>query len=132
VVAKTDVIPSSGDLEPGLYLSDRGHVMLGVRSIGAGTIIHDHVTIGRGRGNQDKPEIGRRVWIGPHCVVYGNFRIGDGATLLPNTVLSRSAPAGIVLQGNPATVVRRDFDNSALRQTLATDDATLRALIARG
>jgi len=132
VVTKSDVVPSSGDLEPGLYLSDLGHVILGVRSVGAGTIIHDHVTIGRGRGGQDKPEIGRRVWIGPHCVIYGNFRVGDGATLLPNTVLSRSAPAGIVLQGNPATEVRRGFDNSALRRTLATDAASLRALIGPG
>ena len=129
VLTKSDVVPSSGELEPRIYLSDLGHVKLGVRSAGAGTIIHDHVTIGRGRGGQDKPEIGRRVWIGPHCVIYGSFRIGDGATLLPHTVLTRAAPPGIVLQGNPATVVRRDFDNSALRRTLVSDDASLRAIM---
>lgn len=132
VLTKSDIVPSSGELDPGVYLSDRGHVKLGVRSVGAGTIIHDHVTIGRGRGGQDKPDVGRHVWIGPHCVIYGDFRIGDGATLLPHTVLTRAAPPGIVLQGNPARVVRRDFDNSVLRRTLATDEASLRAIIGPG
>lgn len=132
VVTKCEVTSSSWNLEPGLYLSDLGHVHLGARSIGAGSIIHDHVTIGRGKGSQDKAEIGRRVWIGPRCVIYGSIRIGDGATLLPDTVLTRNAPAGIVLQGNPATVVRRNFDNSALRATLATDEAFLRAAIGPG
>lgn len=132
VVTKSDVVPSSGDLAAGLYLSDLGHVKLGVRWAGEGTLIHDHVTIGRGRGGQDKPEIGARVWIGPGCVVYGAIRIGDGATLLPGTVLTKSVPAGAVLRGNPARLVRRSFDNSALRRTLATDEATIRTALGPG
>jgi len=132
VVTKSDVVPSSGDLAPGVYFSDLGHVKLGLRWAGAGTIIHDHVTIGRGRRGLDKPEIGERVWIGPGCVVYGAIRIGDGATLLPGTVLTKNAPAGAVLRGNPARLVRRTFDNSALRRTLATDEATIRAALGSG
>lgn len=129
VLTKCDVVPSSGALEPGVYLSDLGYVKLGVRSVGAGTVIHTRVTLGRGLGGQDKPEIGRRVWIGPGCVIFGGFEVGDGATLLPGTVLSRSAPPGVVLRGNPAKVVRRGFDNSALRRSLAADEAAVRAAL---
>jgi serine acetyltransferase len=112
-------------IEGGVYLSERGHIVVGARSIGAGTIIHDRVTIGRGVGSEDNPEIGRRVWIGPHCVVFGRIRLGDGATVLPHTVLSKSVPDGAVVQGNPARIARRDFDNSALRRTLARRCDTL-------
>jgi serine acetyltransferase len=108
---------TAGEMESGVYLSDRGHIIIGPRRIGAGTVVHDHVTIGRGEKPDDVPEIGRRVWIGPHCVIFGDIRVGDGVTVLPNTVLARSVPADAVVQGNPARIVRRGFDNSSLRRT---------------
>jgi acetyltransferase-like isoleucine patch superfamily enzyme len=65
--------------------------------------------------NNGRPEIGRNVWIGSDCVVCGAITIGDGATLLPGTVLTKSIPAGVVMRGNPARLVLRNFDNSELR-----------------
>jgi acetyltransferase-like isoleucine patch superfamily enzyme len=62
------------------------------------------------------PNIGRNVWIGANCVIYGAITIGDGVTLLPNTVLTKSIPAGVVMQGNPARLVLRNFDNTELRK----------------
>jgi len=59
--------------------------------------------------------LGVSVWIGADCVVYGAISIGDGATLLPGTVLVKSIPAGAVMMGNPARLVLRDFDNADLR-----------------
>jgi acetyltransferase-like isoleucine patch superfamily enzyme len=61
------------------------------------------------------PEIGPNVWIGPDCIVYGAVTIGEGATLLPGTTLTKSIPAGVVMQGNPARLVLRNFDNTVLR-----------------
>jgi serine acetyltransferase len=119
MLSRSQIAPGSV-IEGGVHLSDRGHVVIGVRKMGAGTIVHHHVTIGRGVNPGDTPEIGRGVWIGPHCVVYGRVRLGDGVTVLPHSVLSTSVPDGAVVQGNPARVVRRGFDNTALRQTLAT------------
>ena len=107
--------------EPGIYLSDRGYLILGPRRVGSGTLIHERVTIGPTAGGAVGPTIGQNVWIGPDCVIYGEIALGDGTTVLPGTVLSTNVSAGTVVGGNPATVVRRDFDNVALRRSLARD-----------
>lgn len=120
VVAKSHIL-ASAHFEPGVYLSDRGHIILGARSIGAGTIIHERVTIGINLLNKGIPAIGRNVWIGSDCLISGDITIGDGVTVLPNTVLTKSLPPGVVVQGNPARIVKRDFDNSQLRLTVASD-----------
>jgi serine acetyltransferase len=112
-------------IEEGVFLSDRGHIILGARSIGSGTVIHHDVTIGMHPVDRGLPEIGRRVWIGPGALVYGNIRIGDGATVLPDTVLSKSVPDRAVVRGNPARIVGRDFDNAPLFRSLGTDVAHL-------
>jgi serine acetyltransferase len=121
VVRTTSDIVGSTDIAPGVYLSDRGNLIIGARSIGSGTLIHHAVTIGMGLMNEGKPQIGRNVWIGPDCVIYGAIDIGDGATVLPGSVLSRSIPPRTVVSGNPSRIVRANFDNAELRKTLAYD-----------
>lgn len=124
VLVKCELRPST-KMAPGIFLSNRGHIVLGARSIGADTIIHERVTIGMNLADRQVPEIGRNVWIGPDCVIYGNLFVGDGATILPGTVLTKSIPPGSVVRGNPARIVRRKFDNSDLRNSLATESAFL-------
>jgi serine O-acetyltransferase len=119
VVAKADVIGTTV-ISWGVYLSDRGFLMIGPQSIGSGTIIHDRVTIGVSAGEQLTPVIGRNVWIGPDCVIYGNITVGDGATILPGSVLSMNVPPNAAVGGNPATILRDHFDNARLRRTLAS------------
>lgn len=118
ILTKCDVAERI-DIAPGVYLSDRGFLILGPRSIGGGTLIHERVTIGVRAGEKGRPVIGANVWIGHDCVIYGNLSIGDGATVLPGSVVSMNVPAGAVAGGNPATIVRRQFDNARLRATLA-------------
>jgi serine O-acetyltransferase len=130
VVTKSEVRVDS-HFDGGVYVSDRGHVVLGARAVGRGTVIHDRVTIGWGVLRDGTPRIGRNVWIGPNAVVLGNITIGDGATILPDTVLTRSVPPHFVVQGNPGRFVHRDLDNAALRATLATDVDRLVAESAR-
>lgn len=108
------------DIAPNIYLSDCGFLILGAVRIGSGTLIHERVTIGAGAGGK-KPVIGANVWIGPDCVIYGDISVGDGATVLPGSVVSIGVPSGAVAAGNPATIIRRQFDNAALRRTLARD-----------
>jgi serine O-acetyltransferase len=103
----------------GIYLSDQGFLILGPERIGSGTLIHERVTIGVRAGEERRPSIGENVWIGPDSVIYGNVSLGDGATVLPGSVVSMNVPAGAVAAGNPAVIVRRQFDNAALRRTLA-------------
>ncbi|MGZ8915528.1 MAG: hypothetical protein ACXW1Z_20775 [Methylobacter sp.] len=113
--AKSD-IRNDCEIEGGIIFSDQGHIIFGAIKTGAGTVIGTRVTVGMSHADMGRPEIGRNVWIGSDCVVYGAISIGDGATLLPGTVLTKSIPAGVVLQGNPARLVLRNFDNSELRE----------------
>ena len=102
------------------YLSNRGYLLCGALSIGAGSLIHDRCTFGRtvAGGGVGRPAIGKDVWIGPDCVIAGPLTVGDGATVLPRSVLTFSVPPGAVVMGNPARVVRTHFNNSQLRRSL--------------
>lgn len=107
------------ELEGPVYLPDGGYLMCGAQRVGAGTVIHNHVTIGFGvvDGNEQRPRIGRNVWIGPNCIIAGDLEVGDGATLLPGTYLTYSVPPQSVIRGNPGRIVRRGYDNTSLRQS---------------
>ena len=102
------------------YLSNRGYLLCGARSIGAGSLIHDRCTFGYAvaDGGEGRPVIGRDVWIGPDCIIAGSLTVGDGATVLPDTFLTFSVAPRAVVKGNPAVVMRKDFDNSPLRRSL--------------
>lgn len=115
--AKSDVA-SRAVFEPGVYVSDHGYLILGPERVGSGTLIHERVTLGVTAGGTVGPSIGRNVWIGPDSIIYGQITLGDGVTVLPGSVVSTSISAGKVVGGNPATIVRTNFDNSALRRSL--------------
>lgn len=120
-LAKSDISETSS-FDGGVYLSDQGYLIVGPRRLGRGSLIHQRVTIGaKAGGGPIKPVIGENVWIGPDCIIYGQIEIGDGATILPGTVLSMNVPPRAVAAGNPATIIARDFDNAGLRQNLRTD-----------
>lgn len=119
-LAKSDVAVASV-IEGGVYLSDSGYLIIGPQRVGRGTIIHHRVTIGSKAGAGGiKPIIGENVWIGPDCVIYGDITVGDGATILPETVLSMNIPPRSVVAGNPGRIIAREFDNSSLRRSLGT------------
>ena len=108
------------EIGAGAYLSNQGYLVCGARTIGAGSLIHDRCTFGRlvAEGGEGRPSIGKNVWIGPDCIIAGELSVGDGATVLPGSVLTFTVPAGSVVKGNPARIVRTNFDNSRLRRSL--------------
>lgn len=112
------------------YLSNRGYLICGAHSIGAGSLVHDRCTFGYAvaRRTEGRPVIGSNVWIGPNCVIVGAITVGDGATVLPGSFVTYSVPPGAVVKGNPACIVQRSFDNSGLRSSLrvVSDVATPR------
>jgi serine acetyltransferase len=122
VLAKSDIYYATV-IDEGVHLSNDGQQIIGARRIGRGTIIHDSVTIGFKAGadsTRPMPTVGENVWIGSDCVIYGDITIGDGATILPETVLSMNVPSGAVVAGNPARIIAREFDNASLRHSLGT------------
>ncbi|MEY3759472.1 MAG: Serine acetyltransferase [Pseudomonadota bacterium] len=109
------------EIEDGIFLSDQGQIMYGAIKTGAGTVIESRVTVGINRSSKKHANIGRNVWVGSGCVIYGGINVGNGATLLPGTVLTKSIPPGVVVHGNPARIVQRNFDNSELRNGVNID-----------
>ena len=114
IISKSEIC-NDCEIEGGVSFSDQGNIIFGAKKTGAGTVIGARVTVGMRFIDINRPEIGRNVYIGSDCVVYGAISIGEGATLLSGTVLTKSIPAGVVMQSNPAQLVFRNFDNSELR-----------------
>ncbi|MDR9381873.1 MAG: sugar O-acetyltransferase [Natronomonas sp.] len=50
--------------------------------------------------------IGENVWLGGRAVVNPGVEIGDDAVVASGAVVTEDVPDGVVVQGNPATVVR--------------------------
>lgn len=55
---------------------------------------------------KDRISIGRDVWIGTKSTVVRGVRIGDGAVVGANSVVTRDLPARGIAVGSPARVVR--------------------------
>lgn len=120
VCCKSEILEDC-DFTGNVYLPNSGYLICGARKVGPGTLIHDHVTFGHAVANskEGRPTIGANVWIGPDSIIAGPLTIGDGATILPGSYLTNSVPPRAVVKGNPARVVRGNFDNTALRSSLA-------------
>jgi serine O-acetyltransferase len=90
---------------PGLYLPHWGTIVVNAYArLGARCAIHPGVTIGG--VHEDAPQIGMDVLIDPGAKLWGSIRIGDGARLGANAVVTHSVPAGMVAFGVPARVRR--------------------------
>lgn len=105
-------IHPDAQIGPGLFLMHSTGVVIGggVR-LGADCRIGQGVTLGElGRGSRDasfaSPTVGHHVTIGAHAVVLGGCRIGDGAVIGANSVVTRDVPAGATVAGAPARVIR--------------------------
>ncbi len=68
--------------------------------IGVGTIVIAHFKEDR-RG----VIIGNNVFIGPGVIVLPDVTIGDGAVVAAGSVVTRSVPVKIMVQGNPAVPI---------------------------
>lgn len=68
--------------------------------IGDRVVIMQQVTIGtRDRGVDEAPEIGDDVYVGAGAKVLGGIRVGRGAIIGANAVVTRNVPAGATVVG---------------------------------
>ena len=124
VITRKIQIEENAIIGDGLFLSPKGKIIVGAKEIGRNCSIHHNVTIGMGFGPGrviERPVIGANVWIGPDSVLYGNIKVGDGVVVSKGSVLTKSVPAGCVVQGNPARIIKRNFENSEMLQSCLTD-----------
>ena len=110
------LICREANIGPGFYIGHIGGIVIGPAEIGQNFTITHNFTLGAGKSGSGHgiPEIGDNVWIGTNVVVYGKIRIGSGVALTPGTILSKNIGDRILVGGNPARILNRDFDNSSL------------------
>jgi maltose O-acetyltransferase len=61
----------------------------------------------REQGAYDEPVvIGDDVWIGARAILLPGIRVGSGAVIAAGSVVTRDVPAGAIVGGNPARVIR--------------------------
>src|SRR5215213_2911884 len=76
--------------------------------------------------------IGNDVWVGSHVVILDGVNVSDKAVIAAGAVVTKDVPAGAVVGGNPARLIRwRVPPQSAPRAPLARTWSAPRAPLAR-
>ena len=55
--------------------------------------------------------IGNDVWIGNNATIMPGIKVGDGAIIGTNSVVTKDVAAYTIVAGNPAKVIRKRFDD---------------------
>jgi serine O-acetyltransferase len=116
--------PSGIKAGPGLTLVHGWGIVVNKDALlGSNVTLFNGVVIGR----KDKitehgretayPVIGNDVWIGPHAIIIGGVRIGDGAIVGAGSVVTKDVPARCVVAGNPATVVKSEVLSDVMNRS---------------
>lgn len=110
-------LPWETEIGPGLAITHGwGLVVAPSARIGANVTVFHGVTIGRKDDIADDgtrveggaPTIGDGAWIGPHAIIIGPVMVGAGARVAGGSVVTKDVPAGSLVAGNPAVVIRSD------------------------
>ena len=89
-----------------------GGMVFGASEIGDDVHLRQNTTFGSARLDDRfaKPVIGARVDVGTGAVVLGAIQVGDDAAIGANAVVTRDVPAGCVVGGVPARVLKQRTD----------------------
>jgi len=85
-----------------------GGMILVAREIGNDVIIRQNTTFGIPRLDKphSRPTIGNGVELGTGVVILGDIHVGEGAIVGANAVVTRDVPAGAIMGGVPARLIR--------------------------
>lgn len=62
--------------------------------------------------------VGNDVWIGKHATIMDGIKIGDGAIIGTNAVVTKDVPPYAIVVGVPARILRYRFDKKTIRDLL--------------
>lgn len=63
--------------------------------------------------------IGNDVWIGNNATIMQGIKIGDGAIIGTNSLVTKDVPAYTIVGGNPAKEIRKRFDDETIKFLLS-------------
>jgi len=81
------------------------------------------LTHDRTRGLYCNTRIGKNCFIGGRAIILPGIEIGDGCVVGAGSVVTKSVPAGCVVAGNPARIVRPDMKVGRYGRFLSADSA---------
>ncbi len=119
------VLPTGTVIGPGSRLGYGGMgVVLHHRArIGRNVVIAQQVTIGGRSGHEGVPIVEDGCFIGAGARILGPVRVGAGSVVGANAVVIRDVPAGAVVGGVPARILRSGVDVDADRDAQPTGSA---------
>ncbi len=82
-----------------------------------------HVVLGGRAPLPGAPRLQRDVIVHAGARIIGPVQIGEGSVVAANAVVMADVPARCLVAGVPATIRRRDIDNSAYRHDAPTPPA---------
>lgn len=66
-------------------------------------------------------QIGHDVWIGHRATVMAGIKIGNGAIIGSNAVVTKDVPPYAIVAGNPAKFIRHRFDKEIIEHLLLSE-----------
>lgn len=120
----------SADIGPGLHIWHFGAIHVSRCRLGSHCTLHQRVRILPATDGSG-PQIGDRVWIGPHAQIVGDLHIGDGATIGAGAVVKRDMAARSLCMGDPARVILAVYDNNSIQSAPAAELAVAPAATPR-
>lgn len=63
--------------------------------------------------------IGNDVWIGNSATIMPGIKIGDGAIIATNSVVTKDVEPYTIVGGNPAKLIRKRFDDNTIQKLLS-------------
>lgn len=67
----------------------------------------------------DQIEIGNDVWVGARVIIMDGIKIGNGAIVAANSVVTKDVPNYAIVAGVPAKIVRYRFSEEKIKKLLA-------------
>ncbi len=59
--------------------------------------------------------VGNDVWIGKFVTILSGVKIGNGAVIAVNSVVTKDVPPYAIVAGNPAKIIRMRFDDETIK-----------------